>query len=193
MYLWLTIISIIILIFLYPIRVHIYSEEGIKAYVNIFGFINIRVNYFKLLKKVVTRKGQRSKEEPANEVIEEDFNIIETIENIKKLISARPLMNDLLAKSNVNELNWYSAIPMDNPLMGLSMLPIYTTAQTIVIDYVYDHFNKVKDYDIDTKYNYLTDDVLIYFNCIISLNLLKIMMVSFKYIRKWPLLLKRIT
>lgn len=99
-------------------------------------------------------------------------------EGLRKLLSTRPFVEQLFARSLVEEFNWYSAIPMENPVLGLSLLPIYTSAQTLVIDYVYTYFKKVKDYDIDTKYNYLTDDILIYFNGIIRFNLLKILIVT---------------
>lgn len=188
MYLWLTIGFLLLLLLLYPIRFHLYTEEGLKARVILYGFIHIPLNIRKAVLKFMARKDRAPEDEESD-----DFNATEIVENFKKLVSTRPFVNSLLAKMTVEEFIWYSAIPMENPLLGLSLLPIYTTAQTLAIDYVYTHFGHVKDYDIDTKYNYLNEDILIYFTSIIRINLLKILIVGVKYIRKWPLLIKRST
>jgi len=146
-----------------------------------FGFIRVPINLSRLFNSFTTRKTKEEK----------DFNIMEVLENYKKMLSIRPIYHDLFRISKVKHLYWYSAVPMENPLLGLSLLPIYATAQQIVIDNLHEHFKKVSDIDVDTKFNYIDNDVFIYFDCIIKTNLAKIISVSVKYITKIPLLLKR--
>ncbi len=148
-----------------------------------FGFIRVPINVTRIFNAFTMRKTRNDKDK--------DVNFMEILENYKKMISIRPIYHDLFKKATVKHLYWYSAIPMENPLFGVSLLPIFTTAQQVLIDNLYEHFRKVKDVDVDTKFNYLDDDVFIYFDCIIRINLAKIISVSIKYITKIPLLLKR--
>lgn len=187
MYLWLLVAVMVAFLLLYPLQIHFYTSGVLRGHVTILGFIKIRFNLVKMFKKFFVR-GVHSKKSEAPH-----FNPIEIVENFKKMVSARPFLADIQAKTTVTELSWYSAIPMDNPVLGLSLLPIYTTAQTLLLDYLYLNFASVRDYDLDTKYNYLTEDVFIYFHCILSINLLNILLTCLKYIRKLPLLIKRTT
>lgn len=188
MYLTLTIISIFLLILVYPIRVNLYTEDGIKSKIQIFGFINITLDLKKIVKQFYKRKDLPEAENPPD-----DFNIMEIIENYKKIISMQPFYHDMLRRTTVDRFYWYTSVPMDDEIAGLAILPIYTTAQTVVVDYLYTHFRKVRDYDLDTKYNFLTDDIFMYLDSIISINLLRIIIVGSKYINKLPLILKRTT
>ncbi len=148
-----------------------------------FGFIRVPINLSKIVNYFSTRKKDEDR----------DFNIMEAIENYKKMLSVRPIYRDLFKKSSIKHLYWYTALPMENPLLGLSLLPIYSVAQTIFVDTMYDNFKRVKDIDVDTKFNYIDNDIFIYFDCIIKTNLAKIIRVGVKYIAKIPLLIKRAT
>lgn len=180
---WL-LIGIILLLFLllYPIRVHLYTEERFRVDVIIYGVFRKRLNVRKMLARLWgTSTDTKKREKKERENPSQDFFDIDNVtEAFRKLLSTGPFIQKLAARSTVEEFNWYSAIPMENPVLGLSLLPIYTTAQTLVIDYMYTYFRRIKDYDIDTKYNYLTEDILIYFNSIIRFNLLKILIVGIK-------------
>lgn len=148
-----------------------------------FGFIRIPINLNRIVNSLTTRKNSEDR----------DFNIMESIENYKKMLSVRPVFRDLFKKSSIKHLYWYSALPMENPFLGLTLLPLYSVAQSIFVDTMYDNFKKVKDIDVDTKFNYIDNDIFIYFDCIIKTNLAKITIVGVKYITKIPLLLKRTT
>ena len=172
---------LLLLLLLYPIRVHLYTDEEFHVDVILYNFFRKRLNVRKMLQRFWTppQPNKKKKMEKEMENVQNMFSDIDNItEGFRKLLSTRPFMEQLFSRSTVEEFNWYSAIPMENPVLGLSLLPIYTTAQTLIIDYVYTYFKRVKDYDIDTKYNYLTEDILIYFNGIIQFNLLKIVIVS---------------
>ena len=172
---------LLLLLLLYPIRVHLYTDEEFHVDVILYNFFRKRLNVRKMLQRFWTppQPNKKKKMEQEMENVQNMFSDIDNItEGFRKLLSTRPFMEQLFSRSTVEEFNWYSAIPMENPVLGLSLLPIYTTAQTLIIDYVYTYFKRVKDYDIDTKYNYLTEDILIYFNGIIQFNLLKIVIVS---------------
>ncbi len=177
-YYFILFLTLYILIFFFPWYLTFYTEGKLKCYLIMFGFIRIPVNISHMFSTMAKRKN-------------DDFNIMELIENRKKMLSIRPIYHDLFKRATVKHLYWYSALPMENPLLGLSLLPIYATLQQILIDFLYNHFKKVKDLDVDTKFNYIDDDVFIYFDCIIRINLAKIISVSIKYITKIPLLLKR--
>jgi len=170
-----------ILIFFFPWYITFYTEGKLKCYLIMFGFIRVPINISHMFTTFSTRNKDRDR----------DFNLMEIIENRKKFLSIRPIYHDLLKKATVKHLYWYSALPMENPLLGITLLPIYTTFQQFIIDNVYERFKNVNDVDIDTKFNYIDDDVFIYFDCIIRINLAKIISVSIKYITKIPLLLKR--
>ncbi|HEY8436398.1 MAG TPA: hypothetical protein VIK63_05065 [Haloplasmataceae bacterium] len=174
---FLIILTAILILLLYPIRIHMYTDERFHIDVVLYGFIRKRLNVRKMLSRFWTpnHPNQQDDLQGRNNF---PMDIDSLTEGLRKLLSTRPFVEQLFARSLVEEFNWYSAIPMENPVLGLSLLPIYTSAQTLVIDYVYTYFKKVKDYDIDTKYNYLTDDILIYFNGIIRFNLLKILIVT---------------
>lgn len=170
-----------ILIFFFPWYLTFYTEGKLKCYLIMFGFVRVPINIYRMFNGFTTRKNKAKKE----------FNIMEVVENYKKYLSIRPIYQDLFKKSTIKHLYWYSAVPMENPLLGLSLFPIYTTVQQVIISNVYEQFKKVNDVDVDTKFNYLSDEVFIYFDCIIRINLAKIISVSVKYITKIPLLLKR--
>lgn len=182
MMVWLILgLVLLLLLLLYPIRVHLYTDEEFHVDVILYNFFRKRLNVRKMLQRFWTppQPNKKKKMEQEMENVQNMFSDIDNItEGFRKLLSTRPFMEQLFSRSTVEEFNWYSAIPMENPVLGLSLLPIYTTAQTLIIDYVYTYFKRVKDYDIDTKYNYLTEDILIYFNGIIQFNLLKIVIVS---------------
>lgn len=182
MMVWLILgLVLLLLLLLYPIRVHLYTDEEFHVDVILYNFFRKRLNVRKMLQRFWTppQPNKKKKVEQEMENVQNMFSDIDNItEGFRKLLSTRPFMEQLFSRSTVEEFNWYSAIPMENPVLGLSLLPIYTTAQTLIIDYVYTYFKRVKDYDIDTKYNYLTEDLLIYFNGIIQFNLLKIVIVS---------------
>lgn len=167
-----------ILIFFFPWYLTFYTEGKFKCYLIMFGFIRVPINIAHMFSTFSKRKN-------------DSFSLMEIIENRKKMLSIRPIYHDLLRRATIKHLYWYSAIPMENPLLGISLLPMYTIFQQFIIDNIYTHFKKVKDVDVDTKYNYINDDVFIYFDCIIRINLAKIISVSIKYITKFPLLLKR--
>lgn len=176
-------ISLYILIFFFPWYITFYTENELKCYLIVFGFIRVPINLRRIVKNFSTRNNGEDR----------DFNIMEIVENYKKMLSAVPIYHDLLKKAKIKHIYWYTAIPMENPLLGLSMLPMYSIAQTYLVDSLYDNFKEVKDIDVDTKYNYLDNQIFIYFDCIIKINLAKIISVSVKYIRKIPLLIKRIS
>ncbi|QVK17255.1 hypothetical protein KHQ81_10205 [Mycoplasmatota bacterium] len=174
-------ISLYILILYFPWYITFYTEGKVKCYLIMFGFIRVPISLQRFIHTATTRKTQEEK----------DVNIMEIFENYKKMLSIRPIYHDLLERSTIKHLYWYSAVPMENPLLGLSLLPIYTTMQQVFIDYINEHFKKVSDIDVETKFNYIDNDVFIYFDCIIKTNLAKIISVSVKYITKIPLVLKR--
>lgn len=193
---WLIIGVALLFLLLYPIRIHLYTEEQFRVDVVIYSVFRKRLNVRKMLGRLLGPKPKKknSQEQDDSQLMPDFFDIDNVTEGFRKLLSTRPFIEKLAARSTVEEFNWYSAIPMDNPVLGLSLLPIYTTVQTLIIDYIYTYFRQVKDYDIDTKYNYLTEDILIYFNSIIRFNLLKILIVGIKIIRKSPkLIFKRQT
>lgn len=170
-----------ILIFFFPWYITFYTEGKLKCYLIMFGFIRVPINISHLFTNYTTRKKDEEKK----------FSLLEIIENRKKYLSIRPIFKDLQKKATIKHLYWYSALPMENPLLGLSLLPIYTTFQQFILNNIYESFKKVNDVDVDTLFNYIDDDVFIYFDCIIKINLAKIISVSVKYITKIPLLLKR--
>ncbi len=174
-------ISLYVLIFFFPWYITFYTEGRIKCYIIMFGFVRVPIKLRRIFNSFTTRKTKEDK----------DLDIMEIVENYKKMLSIRPIYHDLFKISTIKHLYWYSAVPMENPLLGLSLLPIYTTAQQIFVDALHDHFKKVRNVDVDTKFNYIDDDVFIYFDCIIKTNLAKIISVSIKYVTKIPLLLKR--
>ncbi len=173
--------AIYLLIFFFPWYITFYTEGKLKCYLIMFGFIRVPINLSRMVNNYTTRKTSEDR----------DVNIMEIIENYKKMISIRPVVRDLFKKSKIKHIYWYSALPMENPLLGISVLPIFTTAQQIMIDTLQDNFKKVSDIDVDTKFNYIDSDIFIYFDCIIKTNLAKIISVSVKYITKIPILLKR--
>jgi hypothetical protein len=145
-----------------------------------FGFIRIPVNIHRIFFMITTRSADETRE----------FNLAEFIENLKKFRSTASIYNNLAHKAIIKHFYWYTSIPLGTPL-GLSLLPIYAILQGYVQDILYDNFKKVYDVDIDTKYNCINDDTFIYLDCIIKINLAKIISVSVKYIKKMPLLIKR--
>ncbi|GEM_PF-1154388 len=177
-------ICLYILIFFFPWYIIIYTDQKLKCYLVMFGFVRVPISLSRILSNFVSRKTDEDKRE---------IHVMEIIENYKKYLSVRPIYQDLFKKATIKHLYWYTALPMDNPVLGLSFLPLVTIIQQYILGSLHNQFKKVNDVDIDTKYNFIDDQIFIYFDCIIRLNLAKIISVSIKYIRKIPVLLKRST
>lgn len=175
--------SLLTLLLFYPIYYNFYTEDTIKCQVIIYGFIRINLNINQFAKYFANRDKKNDNDE---------FSVIEIVENYKKYLSTKPFIIDFLKSSTIKHFYWYTALPIEN-VIGLSLLPIYSIAQGIVSEIILENFKKVEDVDIDTKYNYVDNNIFIYLDCIIKTNLGKIIIVSFKYIRKIPLMLKRVS
>ncbi|NLG81771.1 MAG: hypothetical protein GX490_04495 [Bacilli bacterium] len=177
-------VCLYILIFFFPWYIILYTDGKLKCYLVMFGFIRVPISLSRIFSNFVSRKTDED---------ERKVHFMEIVENYKKYLSLRPIYQDLFRKATIQHLYWYTALPMDNPVLGLSFLPIVTTIQQYLLGSIYNQFKNVKDVDVDTKYNYMDDQIFIYFDCIIRLNLAKIISVSIKYIHKVPVLLKRST
>ena len=149
------------LILYYPWYITFYTDNGLKCDVLVYGFMRFPIDLSKRLNE-----------------------ISEIIEKIKKVKSAGASNDDIWEKATMVHLFWYMAVPMDMPVMGLALLPIFATVQTVILDNILAPFKKVRNVDTGTLYNYIDNDIYIYFDCIIRINLVKIISVSIKSLLK---------
>ncbi|ERJ10983.1 hypothetical protein [Haloplasma contractile] len=175
------VVALTLLIFLYPIRTNIFSEDGIKMRVTIFGFITIPISIQKFVDKFATTH------------ISDQVKFSELIENLKKVRNANEMFDELSTKAKITRLHWYSAVPMENPVLGIYFFGAFNAFQSIILSFLSVHFKKIRNIDIDTKINNVDEDIKIYLDCIIETNFVKIITVAVKYYKHIPILIKRVS